>query len=102
MELSSTEEEKSAVMENETKEEQLYTLEYVEDPEETSSEEFDSISSLDTWPDAHRLNDFDLEDRITQYYGWDPERKFSHIKYLKCLLGISNEGVREQNEKNNE
>ena len=33
-------------------EEQLCTLKYVEDPEESSSEEFDSVSSLDPWPEA--------------------------------------------------
>ena len=75
-------------------------MEYVEDPEESSSEELDSVSSLDPCPEAHRLNDFYLEDRIAQAYEWDPERKFSHIKYLKGLLGITNEGVREQGETN--
>ena len=93
---SSSEEEKSAIIQDEP--EQLYTLEYTEDQETESSDEFDSITSLDPWPLAHRLNDFDLEDRIVQDFGWDPEHRFSHMKYLKGLLKINNEDVREQHD----
>ena len=53
---------------------------------------------MDPWPLAHRLNDFDLEDRIVQDFGWDPEHRFSHMKYLKGLLKINNEDVREQHD----
>ena len=73
-------------------------MEYVEDQEDETSDEFDSITSLDPWPLAHRLNDFDLEDRITQDFVWDPEHRFSHMKYLRTLLSINDEDVREQHE----
>ena len=56
-----------------------FILERVESDYE-SSDDFDSVTSLDPLPASHRLNDLDLQERIFQGYEWSDSDRIYYVQ----------------------